>query len=70
MVRFMEETTSDWLRRFTGSGVPVGPINSIQEVFADPQVKLSKHTHTNTQQIHTPTTCLFLALFKKKIQGH
>ncbi|XP_016887069.1 succinyl-CoA:glutarate CoA-transferase isoform X2 [Cynoglossus semilaevis] len=37
--RFMEETTSDWLRRFTGSGVPVGPINSIQEVFADPQVK-------------------------------
>lgn len=67
MVRFMEETTSDWLRRFTGSGVPVGPINSIQEVFADPQVKLSKHTHTQT---HTPTTCLFLALFKKKIQGH
>uniref|UniRef100_A0A3B3B5N1 Succinyl-CoA:glutarate-CoA transferase n=1 Tax=Oryzias melastigma TaxID=30732 RepID=A0A3B3B5N1_ORYME len=30
---------SDWLRRFEGSGVPVGPINSIQEVFSEPQVK-------------------------------
>ncbi|XP_020783256.1 succinate--hydroxymethylglutarate CoA-transferase isoform X3 [Boleophthalmus pectinirostris] len=37
--RFAEETTSDWLRRFEGSGVPVGPINSIQQVFSDPQVK-------------------------------
>lgn len=37
--RFSQETTSDWLRRFEGSGVPVGPINSIQQVFSDPQVK-------------------------------
>ncbi|XP_070842737.1 succinate--hydroxymethylglutarate CoA-transferase [Chaetodon trifascialis] len=37
--RFLQETTADWLRRFEGSGVPVGPINSIQEVFSDPQVK-------------------------------
>uniref|UniRef100_A0A3B4BEC1 Uncharacterized protein n=1 Tax=Periophthalmus magnuspinnatus TaxID=409849 RepID=A0A3B4BEC1_9GOBI len=36
--RFAQETTSDWLRRFEGSGVPVGPINSIQQVFSDPQV--------------------------------
>nr|XP_046227900.1 succinate--hydroxymethylglutarate CoA-transferase isoform X2 [Scatophagus argus] len=37
--RFLQERTADWLRRFEGSGVPVGPINSIQEVFSDPQVK-------------------------------
>uniref|UniRef100_UPI001CD8B935 succinate--hydroxymethylglutarate CoA-transferase-like n=1 Tax=Solea senegalensis TaxID=28829 RepID=UPI001CD8B935 len=40
--RFLQEKTADWLRRFEGSGVPVGPINSIQEVFSDPQV----HTQT------------------------
>lgn len=37
--RFLQETTADWLKRFEGSGVPVGPINSIQQVFSDPQVK-------------------------------
>ncbi|XP_015258515.1 PREDICTED: succinate--hydroxymethylglutarate CoA-transferase [Cyprinodon variegatus] len=37
--RFLQENTADWLRRFQGSGVPVGPINSIQEVFSEPQVK-------------------------------
>ncbi|XP_029698609.1 succinyl-CoA:glutarate CoA-transferase isoform X2 [Takifugu rubripes] len=37
--RFRQHTTSEWLRFFEGSGVPVGPINSIQEVFCDTQVK-------------------------------
>ncbi|XP_075899225.1 succinyl-CoA:glutarate CoA-transferase [Nelusetta ayraudi] len=37
--RFLQKTTADWLRSFEGSGVPVGPINSIKEVFSDPQVK-------------------------------
>ncbi|XP_076147208.1 succinyl-CoA:glutarate CoA-transferase isoform X1 [Alosa pseudoharengus] len=36
--RFLEETTDEWLRRFDGTGVPVGPINSIQQMFSDPQV--------------------------------
>ncbi|XP_014834971.1 PREDICTED: succinate--hydroxymethylglutarate CoA-transferase-like [Poecilia mexicana] len=36
--RFMQQNSADWLRRFQGSGVPVGPINSIQEVFSEPQV--------------------------------
>ncbi|XP_058490299.1 succinate--hydroxymethylglutarate CoA-transferase isoform X2 [Solea solea] len=49
--RFLQETTADWLRRFEGSGVPVGPINSIQEVFSDPQVK-----HNNLiQEVKHPT---------------
>ncbi|KAF7214382.1 transcript variant X1 [Nothobranchius furzeri] len=36
--RFLQENTADWLKRFQGSGVPVGPINSIQEVFSEPQL--------------------------------
>nr|XP_033494242.1 succinate--hydroxymethylglutarate CoA-transferase isoform X5 [Epinephelus lanceolatus] len=35
--RFLQEKTADWLKRFEGSGVPVGPINSIQDVFSDSQ---------------------------------
>ncbi|KAG7261270.1 hypothetical protein CRUP_011795 [Coryphaenoides rupestris] len=35
--RLLEMDTADWLRLFEGSGVPVGPINSIQEVFSSPQ---------------------------------
>lgn len=37
--RFLEMDAADWLREFEGSGVPVGPINSMQEVFSSPQVK-------------------------------
>ncbi|XP_063048031.1 succinate--hydroxymethylglutarate CoA-transferase [Engraulis encrasicolus] len=37
--RLSEESTGEWLERFEGSGVPVGPINSIQQVFSDPQVR-------------------------------
>ncbi|XP_022529111.2 succinate--hydroxymethylglutarate CoA-transferase isoform X3 [Astyanax mexicanus] len=36
--RFLEESTDEWLRRFEGTGVPCGPINTIQQVFSDPQV--------------------------------
>ncbi|KAF0028633.1 hypothetical protein F2P81_019720 [Scophthalmus maximus] len=37
-VKVCQEKTADWLSWFEGSGVPVGPINSIQEVFSDPQI--------------------------------
>ncbi|XP_067888338.1 succinate--hydroxymethylglutarate CoA-transferase isoform X2 [Heterodontus francisci] len=36
--RFLDKTTQDWLELFEGSGVPYGPINSIQQVFSEPQV--------------------------------
>ncbi|XP_028424729.1 succinyl-CoA:glutarate CoA-transferase isoform X2 [Perca flavescens] len=56
--RFLEEQTADWLRRFEGSGVPVGPINSIQEVFSDPQVKhnglIQKMNHPTAGSIVVP----------------
>uniref|UniRef100_A0A8C5MM82 Succinyl-CoA:glutarate CoA-transferase n=1 Tax=Leptobrachium leishanense TaxID=445787 RepID=A0A8C5MM82_9ANUR len=38
--RFSEKSTRDWLKLFEGSGIPYGPINSIKEVFSEPQVRL------------------------------
>ncbi|XP_053322231.1 succinate--hydroxymethylglutarate CoA-transferase [Spea bombifrons] len=37
-VKFSEKSTSEWLKLFEGSGIPYGPINSIKEVFSEPQV--------------------------------
>lgn len=36
---FARETRSHWVEHLTEVGVPCGPINSIPEVFADPQVQ-------------------------------
>jgi crotonobetainyl-CoA:carnitine CoA-transferase CaiB-like acyl-CoA transferase len=33
------ETSKTWIDRFNEAGVPSGPINSIDQVFADPQVR-------------------------------
>ncbi|XP_075941409.1 succinyl-CoA:glutarate CoA-transferase isoform X2 [Anarhichas minor] len=56
--RFLQEKTADWLRRFEGAGVPVGPINSIQEVFSDPQVKhnglIQEMNHPTAGRITVP----------------
>nr|XP_044992159.1 succinate--hydroxymethylglutarate CoA-transferase isoform X3 [Jaculus jaculus] len=38
--RFSEETTSQWLYLFEGSGIPYGPINNMKDVFAEPQAQL------------------------------
>ena len=32
-------TTHDWLERLAGAGVPAGPVNTLDRVFADPQVR-------------------------------
>ncbi|XP_070583844.1 succinate--hydroxymethylglutarate CoA-transferase isoform X2 [Erythrolamprus reginae] len=40
--RFLEKETSKWLNHFEGSGVPYGPINSMKQVFSDPQVLHNK----------------------------
>ncbi|KAM4873611.1 succinyl-CoA:glutarate CoA-transferase isoform 1-T1 [Thomomys bottae] len=36
--RFIEEVTKKWLCLFEGSGIPYGPINSMKEIFEEPQV--------------------------------
>ena len=37
--RFEEETTNFWLNLFDGCTFPFGPINNLEQVFDDPQVK-------------------------------
>ncbi len=37
--RLAEKTSEEWIDIFNVAGVPSGPINSIDEVFADPQVR-------------------------------
>ncbi|XP_078123603.1 succinyl-CoA:glutarate CoA-transferase [Sander vitreus] len=66
--RFLQEQTADWLRRFEGSGVPVGPINSIQEVFSDPQVKhnglIQKMNHPTAGSIAVPGPAVRFSSFR------
>ncbi|XP_067837141.1 succinate--hydroxymethylglutarate CoA-transferase isoform X3 [Heptranchias perlo] len=54
--RFLDKTTQDWLQLFEGSGVPYGPINSIQQAFSEPQpCKLLHGTHCaeNSWKVHS-----------------
>ena len=37
--RFGEKSVAEWLTVLRESGVPHGPINNMQQVFSDPQVK-------------------------------
>ncbi len=38
-VRLAARTSAEWVKRFNQAGVPCGPIYSIDQVFADPQVR-------------------------------
>ena len=37
--RFATESASEWVARFERAGVPAGPVHSLAEVFADPQLQ-------------------------------
>ena len=37
--RLRARPSADWIREFEAAGVPVGPVNTIGEMLADPQVK-------------------------------
>ncbi|MGB3126334.1 MAG: CoA transferase [Pseudomonas sp.] len=44
--RLKTRSKRDWTERFIAAGLPAGPINTLDEVFADPQVLHSRLTHT------------------------
>ncbi|XP_040288615.1 succinate--hydroxymethylglutarate CoA-transferase isoform X1 [Bufo bufo] len=56
--RFSEKTTAEWLELFEGSGIPYGPINSIKQVFSEPQVShnglILEMDHPNAGKISVP----------------
>jgi formyl-CoA transferase len=37
----LRKTSAEWIQHFNSSGIPCGPINTIEQAFADPQVKHS-----------------------------
>lgn len=48
---FQKKTTDEWLKELEGVNLPYGPINTIDQVFHDPQV-----IHREMiQQVHHPT---------------
>lgn len=40
--RLRTRTVAEWMQPLAENGIPAGPINSIEQVFADPQVKHRK----------------------------
>ncbi len=59
--RTRTQTSAEWIREFEAAGVPVGPINSIGEMLADPQVNAREmvvevdHPHVGlTKTLGTP----------------
>ncbi|KAM9308225.1 succinyl-CoA:glutarate CoA-transferase [Gastrophryne carolinensis] len=56
--RFLEKTTSDWIQLFEGSGLPYSPINTIKQVFSEPQVKhnglIAEMDHPTAGKIAVP----------------
>ncbi|QLI72055.1 Succinate--hydroxymethylglutarate CoA-transferase [Metarhizium brunneum] len=43
---FSERNTADWMARFEGSGMPYGPINTMEKVFSHPQTIARDMIHT------------------------
>lgn len=50
------KTTAEWIAVLEGAGVPCGPINTIDQVFADPHVELRGAAQTMTRPDGTPMT--------------
>lgn len=51
LVRLFEARTTDrWLEAFEGSGLPYGPINTLQQVFSHPQIAAREMVQTVDQQ--------------------
>uniref|UniRef100_A0A2K5HEL7 Succinyl-CoA:glutarate-CoA transferase n=1 Tax=Colobus angolensis palliatus TaxID=336983 RepID=A0A2K5HEL7_COLAP len=66
--RFEEELISKWLHLFEGSGVPYGPINSMKNVFAEPQVLhndlIMEMEHPTVGKISVPGPAVRYSKFK------
>ena len=49
-------STHDWIAALEAAGVPCGPINRLDEVFADPQVRSRGHAHRDAAS-RVPAAC-------------
>lgn len=48
--QFSTRSTIDWERIFDGSGLPYGPVNSLQQVFSHPQSQARRMVETVSQE--------------------
>ena len=55
---FAERTTADWLERLRAAGVPAAPIQSVDRVLADPQVRHRRMVVELTHPAHGPLPTL------------
>jgi succinate---hydroxymethylglutarate CoA-transferase len=42
---FAEKTTDEWMKLFDGTGLPYGPINTMERVFDHPQTEAREMVH-------------------------
>jgi succinate--hydroxymethylglutarate CoA-transferase len=56
--RFQEKDLSDWTAAFEGTSLPFGPVQSLQQVFHDPQVihnkMIQEFTHPTVGKVRVP----------------
>lgn len=46
------KTRAEWIEKFIAAGIPAGPINSLDQVFADAQVRHERMVRTSQHPIH------------------
>ncbi|MFT5334425.1 MAG: crotonobetainyl-CoA:carnitine CoA-transferase CaiB-like acyl-CoA transferase [Halioglobus sp.] len=51
--KMLERSKADWLRAFEKVQVPAGPINTVEQVFAEPQIK-ARGMQINVPHPHNP----------------
>ncbi len=48
--KFATRSTADWEKIFAGSGLPYGPVNTMQQVFSHPQASARRMVETISQE--------------------
>lgn len=60
--QFRTRSTSDWEHIFAGSGLPYGPVNTLQQVFAHPQAQARRMVETVAQDAAVSGTVKVLGM--------
>jgi formyl-CoA transferase len=71
---FVTRDASDWVERLLAEGVPSGPINTLDEVFADPQVlardMLAEVQHPTLGRVRMPGIPFKLSATPPRVERH
>lgn len=71
---FLERGVEDWLQKMTAAGVPCGPVQTVDQVFADPQMLAREMVwgvpHPTAGQVRLVGTPLKLSATPAVLQAH